>query len=106
LKKLFCDYDRQRAWYMDIAGSDQDVLIWVSKVNYKVFKVPIRRGDELFNSGFKKYNELAFKMGIIWLKKSNNTWSTNTSPVNIITELTTIQYFLRSPWAKMRTKQL
>jgi hypothetical protein len=27
LKKLFCDYDRQRAWYMDIAGSDQDVLI-------------------------------------------------------------------------------
>jgi hypothetical protein len=33
---------------VDIAGSDQDVLIGVSKVNYKVFKVPIRRGDELF----------------------------------------------------------
>ncbi|OCB77994.1 PD-(D/E)XK nuclease-like domain-containing protein [Flavobacterium crassostreae] len=57
----YFDYDRQRAWYMDIAGSNQDVLIGVSKENYKVFKVPIRRGDELFNSGFKKYNELAFK---------------------------------------------
>jgi hypothetical protein len=57
----YFDYDRQRAWYMNIAGSNQDVLIGVSKENFKVFKVPIRRGDELFNSGFKKYNELAFK---------------------------------------------
>jgi len=57
----YFDYDRQRAWYMDIAGSNQDVLIGVSKVNFKVFKVPIRRDDELFKSGFKKYNELAFK---------------------------------------------
>lgn len=57
----YFDYDRQRAWYMDIAGSNQDVLIGVSKVNFKVFKVPIRRGDELYESGFKKYNELAFK---------------------------------------------
>jgi len=57
----YFDYDRQRAWYMDIAGSNQDVLIGVSKVNFKVFKVPIRRDDELYKSGFKKYNELAFK---------------------------------------------
>lgn len=57
----YFDYDRQRAWYMDIAGSDQDILIGVSKVNFKVFKVPIRRGDELYETGFKKYNELAFK---------------------------------------------
>lgn len=57
----FFDYDRQRAWYMDIAGSNQDVLIGVSKVNFKVFKVPIRRGDELYQSGFKKYNHLAFQ---------------------------------------------
>lgn len=57
----FFDYDRQRAWYMDIAGSDKDVLIGVSKVNYKVFKVPIRRDDELYKAGFHKYNELAFK---------------------------------------------
>jgi PDDEXK-like domain of unknown function (DUF3799) len=57
----YFDYDRQRAWYMDIAGSNQDVLIGVSKVNFKVFKVPIRRDDELYKSGFRKYNELAFK---------------------------------------------
>jgi hypothetical protein len=57
----FFDYDRQRAWYMDIAGSNQDVLIGVSKVNFKVFKVPIRRGDELYQSGLKKYNHLAFQ---------------------------------------------
>ena len=55
----FFDYDRQRAWYMDIAGSNQDVLIGISKKNFKVFKVPIRRGDELFNQGVKKYNQLA-----------------------------------------------
>ena len=57
----YFDYDRQRAWYMDIAGSNQDVLIGVSKVNFKVFKVPIRRDDDLYKSGFRKYNELAFK---------------------------------------------
>jgi hypothetical protein len=57
----YFDYDRQRAWYMDIAGSNQDVLIGVSKENFKVFKVPIRRGDELYNSGLNKYNQLAFK---------------------------------------------
>lgn len=57
----FFDYDRQRAWYMNIAGSDKDVIIGISKKNYKVFKVPVRRGDELFEQGVKKYNELAFK---------------------------------------------
>ena len=62
----YFDYDRQRAWYMDIAGSNQDVLIGVSKVNFKVFKVPIRRDDELYKSGFKKYNELAFKWWVLF----------------------------------------
>lgn len=56
----FFDYDRQRAWYMDIAGSDKDVLIGVSKKNFKVFRVPIRRGDELYNEGKKKYQHLAY----------------------------------------------
>jgi PDDEXK-like domain of unknown function (DUF3799) len=62
----FFDYDRQRAWYMNIANSNQDVLIGVSKVNYQVFKVPIRRDDELFKSGFRKYNELAFKWWVLF----------------------------------------
>jgi hypothetical protein len=57
----YFDYDRQRAWYMDIAGSDQDILIGISKVNFKIFKVPIKRGDELYKSGLEKYLELAFK---------------------------------------------
>lgn len=57
----YFDYDRQRAWYMDIAGSDKDMLIGISKVNYKVFMVPILRGSEVFNRGREKYLDLAFR---------------------------------------------
>jgi len=57
----YFDYNRQRAWYMDIIGSDQDMLIGISKVNQKVFKLPIKRGDEFYNSGKQQYQELAFK---------------------------------------------
>ncbi|MDR1348293.1 MAG: PD-(D/E)XK nuclease-like domain-containing protein [Prevotellaceae bacterium] len=62
----FFDYDRQRAWYMDIAGSDRDILIGISKVNFKVFKVAINRQSELYRQGFQKYNELAFKWHLIY----------------------------------------
>lgn len=55
------DYDRQRAFYCDIAGSNQDILIAISKVNFKVFKIPIKRGDQFFQSGQDKYRELAFQ---------------------------------------------
>jgi len=55
------DYDRQRAFYMTIAGSQQDVLIGISKKNFKVFKVPIKRTDEMFKSGMEKVNELTFE---------------------------------------------
>jgi hypothetical protein len=55
------DYDRQRVWYMNMAGSNQDVLIGISKVNFKVFKVPIKRDDEIYRSGFDKMTELSFK---------------------------------------------
>ena len=55
------DYDRQRAFYMTIAGSKQDVLIGISKKNFKVFKVPIKRTDDLFKSGMEKVNELTFE---------------------------------------------
>lgn len=57
----YFNYDKQRAWYMDIAGSDRDMLIGISKVNFKIFKVPISRGDALYNSGREKYLEWAFK---------------------------------------------
>ncbi len=65
----YFDYDRQRAWYMDIAKSDTDILIGISKVNFKVFKVPIKRGDSLYNSGREKYEELAFRY---WYLFSDN----------------------------------
>lgn len=55
------DYDRQRFFYMNIAGSEKDVLIGISKENFRVFKVFIKRGDELWESGRHKCMELAFK---------------------------------------------
>jgi hypothetical protein len=61
----YFDYDRQRAWYMDIARekgfkADKDVLIAISKKNFKVFKVTIQRGDSLYKRGVEKYTKLAF----------------------------------------------
>ena len=57
----FFDWDRSRAWYMDIAGSDMDFIYAISKKNGKVFKKFIRRGDEVYNRGREKYEELAFQ---------------------------------------------
>lgn len=55
------DYDRQRAVYMELAGSNQDYIIGISKVNHKVFHLPIKRGDEFHKSGMNKLNEIGFK---------------------------------------------
>lgn len=57
----FFDWDRSRAWYMDIAGSSRDFIYAVSKKNYKVFKKFIERGDRIYSRGREKYDELAFK---------------------------------------------
>ncbi len=57
----FFDHDRQRAVYMTLARSDKDCLIGLSKVNFKVFKIPINRGDDFFKSGMEKFEDLAFK---------------------------------------------
>jgi hypothetical protein len=46
---------------MTLAGSDQDMLIGVSKKNLKVFKVPIKKGGALYNSGMQKMEDLTFK---------------------------------------------
>lgn len=54
-------YDRSRAWYMDLENRNNDILIFISKVNFKIFKVPIKRGDALYRDGKKKYQDLAFK---------------------------------------------
>jgi hypothetical protein len=57
----YFEYDRSRAFYMDIENRSNDILIFISKVNFKIFKVPVKRGSELYNSGKAKYSELAFK---------------------------------------------
>lgn len=62
----YFDYDRQRAWYMDIGGSDRDVLIGISKKNLKVFKVNIKRGGGFYNRGKAKYQDLAFRWWTIY----------------------------------------
>lgn len=56
----FFDWDRSRAWYMDIAGSDRDFIYGISKKNGCVFKKFITRGDENYKRGREKYEELAF----------------------------------------------
>ncbi len=55
------DWDRSRAWYMDIVGSDMDFIYAVSKKNGRVFKKFIRRGDGTYERGREKYLELAFR---------------------------------------------
>jgi len=55
------DYDRQRAVYMNLSGAEKDVLIGISKVNLKVFKLFIDRKSEFYLSGMQKFRELAFK---------------------------------------------
>lgn len=57
----YFDYFRSRAWYMDLAGRTNDILIGISKKNNQVFKIPIRRGDKYYNDGKAAYQELAFQ---------------------------------------------
>lgn len=57
----FFDWDRSRAWYMDIVGSNQDFIYAISKKNCNIFKYFIKRGDATYERGKEKYNELAFK---------------------------------------------
>ena len=64
----YFDQDRQRAWYMDIADVDKDILIGISKKNLKVFKIFITRESEFYKRGRAKYLELAFRW---WLMFGN-----------------------------------
>lgn len=55
------DWDRSRAWYMDIARSDRDFIYAISKKNNRIFKKHITRGDAIYAAGRDKYEELAFQ---------------------------------------------
>lgn len=57
----FFDWDRSRAWYMDIARSDRDFIYGISKKNGCVFKKFINRDDAIYKRGREKYAELAFQ---------------------------------------------
>ena len=54
--------DRSRAWYMDIAGSEQDFIYAISKKNCKIFKHFITdRSHPSYIRGKETYEDLAFK---------------------------------------------
>lgn len=56
------DYDRARVFYAAGPGAVQDCIIGISKVApYRVFKVFMKSGDRLWQSGERKMQELAFK---------------------------------------------
>lgn len=56
------NYDRQAAVYMDLRGVDRFMLIGVSKIApYPLFKVAIKRGEDLYNAGREKYEALAYQ---------------------------------------------
>jgi len=46
---------------MDLENRNNDILIFISKVNFKIFKVPVKRDSEIYREGKAKYQELAFK---------------------------------------------
>lgn len=58
---LHFNYIRSRVIYMLIENTDSDMLIGVSKVNLKVFKIAIKRGDKLWLLGLEQAARLAFE---------------------------------------------
>ncbi len=69
----YFNYDRSRAWYMDLEGHQMDYLIFISKKNFKIFIIPVCSIDygtaatpgqqaayNLYKTGKAKYQKLAF----------------------------------------------
>ncbi len=56
----YFQYDRSRAWYMDLENRNNDIVIFISKVNYKIFKIPIKRGSDIYKMGKAKYEKVCF----------------------------------------------
>ena len=59
------DYDRQGAFYMDLANLDKFMIIGLSKKSnrqgkHMVFKFAIKRGSDAYNRGKEKYQKLVF----------------------------------------------
>jgi len=62
---LHFDYPRSRAWYMDLERTGRDLIIGISKVNFKVFFLPIERNDKYYKAGKEQYTELAFRYWVL-----------------------------------------
>jgi len=67
---LYFDYYRSRVIYMLLEGTSKDMLIGISKINKKIFKIPIVMGDEKWQLGLKSATEFAFQY---WLNFENFT---------------------------------
>lgn len=61
----YFDYDRQCAWYMDLAGINRMIYVGISKKKNGpnglplIFKHAIVRGDDCYKAGLAKYQKLA-----------------------------------------------
>ena len=66
-------YPRSRAWYMDLEDKEKDIVLGISKKNYKIFEIQITRGDELYSLGKKQYQEIAFKYNYLFGDMNNFT---------------------------------
>lgn len=75
----YFNYDRQAAVYLDVPKPEEItlnkfLLIGISKAKpHKIFKVAMRRGDALYNSGKQKYQELAFRHWSLFSNFFNDT---------------------------------
>ena len=59
------DYDKQAAWYMDLAKIDYHWIVGVSKSTGEIFKYVVQRGDETHARGVAKYSVWAYRWLIL-----------------------------------------
>jgi hypothetical protein len=71
---IYFGYTRQRAWYMDLTGAEKDILIGISKVNNKIFKIFINKESEFYKIGKADYQYWAFRYWMLFgeLKQLSN----------------------------------
>lgn len=68
----FFNYDRQAAFYMDLVSNSEgcrvdDFMIIGQSTSkpHKVWKIKIKRGDKMYNSGLAKYQDLMTKYDLL-----------------------------------------
>lgn len=53
----FFQYPMQAAWYMDTSKTDRFLFFGVSKMNFRVFRKAIKRGDAIYKEGLALYTK-------------------------------------------------